>query len=103
MSEKNADGFFETVKTIAFAGLIAIGVRSLAFEPFNIPSGSMKPTLLVGDYLFVSKISYGYSRYSLPFSPPLVPGRRLEHLCTKKGRKKPLCPAVWGARFLVVF
>ena len=77
MSEKNADGFFETVKTIAFAGLIAIGVRSLAFEPFNIPSGSMIPTLLVGDYLFVSKYSYGYSRYSLPFGLPLIPGRVL--------------------------
>ena len=75
MSEKNADGFFETVKTIAFAGLIAIGVRSLAFEPFNIPSGSMKPTLLVGDYLFVSKLSYGYSKHSLPQSLPLIDGR----------------------------
>jgi signal peptidase I len=50
-------------------------VRTIAYEPFNIPSESMVPTLLVGDYLFVSKFSYGYSRYSLPFGLPLIPGR----------------------------
>jgi signal peptidase I len=55
--------------------LIALVVRTVAFEPFNIPSGSMVPTLLVGDYLFVSKFSYGYSRYSLPFGLPLFSGR----------------------------
>ena len=68
-------GFAETVKTVIFAVLIAFGVRTFAFEPFNIPSGSMIPTLLIGDYLFVSKYSYGYSRYSFPFGPNIFSGR----------------------------
>ncbi len=68
----------ENIKTLVYAGLIAVAVRTVAFEPFNIPSGSMIPTLLVGDYLFVSKYSYGYSRFSLPFSPPLFSGRIFE-------------------------
>jgi len=73
--KKSAGGILDTVKTIVYAVLIALVVRTVAFEPFNIPSGSMVPTLLVGDYLFVSKFSYGYSRYSLPFGVPLFPGR----------------------------
>src|ERR1700757_1537864 len=73
--KKPAGGVLETVKTVIYAVLIAIVVRTVAYEPFNIPSGSMMPTLLVGDYLFVSKFSYGYSRYSLPFGLPLFSGR----------------------------
>jgi len=65
----------DTIQTIFYAFLIAIAVRVVAFEPFNIPSGSMKPTLLVGDYLFVSKYSYGYSRFSFPFGFPPFGGR----------------------------
>src|SRR5262245_64937298 len=68
-------GLAETVKVVIQALLIALVIRTLLFQPFNIPSGSMKDTLLVGDYLFVSQFSYGYSRYSLPFSPPLFSGR----------------------------
>ena len=66
---------WETVRTIVYAVAIAVVVRTFLYEPFNIPSGSMKPTLLVGDYLFVSKFAYGYSRHSLPLSPPIGNGR----------------------------
>ena len=64
--KKKKDGWMEPVRTILVAGVLALLFRSLLFEPFNIPSGSMIPTLRVGDYLFVSKYSYGYSRYSFP-------------------------------------
>lgn len=75
MAEKKSGEVAENVKTIIYALLIALVIRSFLFQPFNIPSGSMIPTLLVGDYLFVSKYSYGYSRHSFPFSPPLFGGR----------------------------
>jgi signal peptidase I len=75
--KKNSGGFGETIRTVVYAVLIAVVIRTFAYEPFNIPSGSMKPTLLIGDYLFVSKFSYGYSHFSLPFSPDLFSGRIL--------------------------
>ncbi|MGC2202751.1 MAG: signal peptidase I [Stellaceae bacterium] len=77
--KKSTGGIVETVKTVVYAVLIALAVRTVAYEPFNIPSGSMVPTLLVGDYLFVSKFSYGYSRFSLPFGLPLFSGRIFFH------------------------
>lgn len=76
MEDKNSQGgFWDTAKTVIYAILIALFVRTVFAEPFSIPSGSMIPTLLVGDYLFVSKMSYGYSRYSLPLGMPLIKGR----------------------------
>jgi signal peptidase I len=75
MKNNDKGGFLDTLKTVVYAVLIAMVVRTFGFEPFNIPSGSMVPTLLVGDYLFVSKSSYGYSKHSLMFSLPLIPGR----------------------------
>jgi len=74
---KSDGGILETVKVIIQALLIALVVRTFLFQPFNIPSGSLVPTLLVGDYLFVSKYAYGYSAHSFPFSPPLFKGRIL--------------------------
>lgn len=73
--KKKKSGFWDTIRTVAYAVIAAMIVRTLALEPFNIPSGSMKPTLLVGDYLFVSKYAYGYSKYSLPWSIDLFSGR----------------------------
>ena len=76
---KKKDGIWETVKTVVYALLIAGVFRTLFFQPFWIPSGSMKDTLLIGDFLFVNKMAYGYSRYSCPFA-----------MCPFSGR-------IWGA------
>jgi signal peptidase I len=73
--ESTKAGKGDTLKVIVQALLIALVVRTFLFQPFNIPSGSMIPTLEIGDYLFVSKYAYGYSNHSFPFSPPLFSGR----------------------------
>ncbi len=70
-AKRKEGGIGETVRVIIHALIIALLIRTFLFQPFNIPSGSMIPTLLVGDYLFVSKYSYGYTGFSFPFSPPL--------------------------------
>ena len=77
--KRKEGGIAETVRVIIHALIIALVIRTFLFQPFNIPSGSMKATLLIGDYLFVSKYSYGYSHYSLPLSPPLFSGRIFGH------------------------
>ncbi|MBK8458331.1 MAG: signal peptidase I [Phyllobacteriaceae bacterium] len=68
-------GIGETINVIVQALVLAVIIRTLFFQPFSIPSGSMRPTLLEGDYLFVTKWAYGYSRHSMPFSPNLFSGR----------------------------
>ncbi|MBE7638334.1 signal peptidase I [Sneathiella sp. P13V-1] len=78
--EKEEGGLWETVKTIIYAVLIAVVIRTFFFEPFKIPSESMLSTLKIGDYLFVSKYSYGYSRHSFPFSAAPIDGRIMEAL-----------------------
>ena len=71
----NKNFFIENFKTLFYALIIAIIIRSLFIQPFYIPSSSMEPNLLVGDRLFVTKYNYGYSKHSFPFSPPIYEGR----------------------------
>lgn len=77
MDTTKKGGFFETLRTIFWALLIAGVFRTLFFQPFYIPSGSMKDTLLIGDYLFINKMAYGYSKYSCPFALCPISGRIL--------------------------
>ena len=72
---KSKNSLISNIKSISLAVFIALIIRSFIAEPFNIPSGSMKPNLLVGDFIFVSKWSYGFSRHSLPFSIPIIPNK----------------------------
>ncbi len=76
----NKKFFIENLKTLIYALFIAILIRSLLIQPFYIPSSSMEPNLLVGDRLFVSKYSYGYSKHSFPFSPPIFKNRIFEQI-----------------------
>ena len=71
----NKNFLIENAKTLVYALIIAVFIRSILIQPFYIPSSSMEPNLLVGDRLFVSKYSYGYSKHSFPFSPPIFKGR----------------------------
>ena len=73
--KKAGGGLGETITIVVQALILAMIIRTFLFQPFSIPSGSMKPTLLIDDYLFVSKFSYGYSNFSFPFSPSLFEGR----------------------------
>ncbi len=75
----NLESIKENIKTLFYALIIAIIIRSLLIQPFYIPSSSMEPNLLVGDRLFVTKYSYGYSRHSFPFSPPIFDGRLISN------------------------
>ena len=78
MKKNLLNSIIENLKTFLYALIIAVIIRSFFFQPFYIPSSSMEPTLLIGDRIFVSKYTYGYSRHSFPFSPPLFKKRLLE-------------------------
>ena len=84
MKKTKKDSFLSNLKSVSLAIFIALLIRSFIAEPFNIPSGSMKPNLLVGDFIFVSKWSYGYSKHSLPFSIPIIP-KKIFHKNPERG------------------
>ncbi len=78
MIKPNKNFFIDNIKTLLYALIIAIIIRSLFIQPFYIPSSSMEPNLLVGDRIFVTKYTYGYSKHSFPFSPPIFKNRLLK-------------------------
>ena len=77
MKKEKKKGFWHNASGLFWAFVLAMGIRAFWFEPYNIPSGSMIPTLLIGDYLFITKYDYGYSRHSFPFSLPIIPKGRI--------------------------
>jgi signal peptidase I len=85
MPQSTLKNLWESSKTVIIAVLLAMVFRSLCYEPFHIPSGSMKGTLEIGDYIFVSKPSYGYSRYSFPFGIKFFEGRILSDARPQRG------------------
>ena len=82
---KHNEGVSDTILGIAYAFLLAVFIRSFLYEPFHIPSGSMKPNLLEGDYIVVSKFEYGYSRYSIPFGLPIIKDRIFDYKKPQRG------------------
>ena len=76
----NKKFFIENTKTLFYALIIAVIIRSFLIQPFYIPSSSMEPNLLVGDRIFVTKYTYGYSKHSFPFSPPFFKGRIMSNI-----------------------
>lgn len=78
-----AEGVWDVFKTVAYALLIALALRVFVFQPFSIPSGSMNPTLIKGDFIIVWKFGYGFSHHSIPFSPKLFSGRLLANEPTR--------------------
>lgn len=85
MKKEKKKGFWSNLWGLFGALIIALAIRAFLFEPYNIPSGSMIPTLLVGDYLFITKHDYGYSRHSFPFSLPIIPSGRLFDKMPQRG------------------
>lgn len=83
--QQKATSTLKNIGGILIAVFLALLIRSFLFEPYNIPSSSMVPTLLVGDYLFISKYPYGYSKHSFPYSPPIMPQNRLFGENPKRG------------------
>jgi len=83
--KKNTKKAFRELKSFLLLVLLALFFRSFIYEPYTIPSGSMKPNLLIGDYLFVAKYPYGFSRYSLPFGPNIFSGRIAQFKEPKRG------------------